>query len=100
LKLVAPEIQKDIVNACAEETIQEILAELGEELFSVMVDEARDVSIKEQMVVVIRYVNKRGCIIEQFLGIVHVFETTTITLKMALEDLFGKHGLALSRLRD
>jgi Domain of unknown function (DUF4371) len=100
LKLVAPEIQKDIVNACAEETIQEILAELGEELFSVMVDETRDVSTKEQMTVVIRYVNKRGCIVERFLGIVYVFETTAITLKMALENLFGKHGLALSRLRD
>jgi Domain of unknown function (DUF4371) len=51
------------------------------------------------MAVVIRYVNKRGCIVERFLGIVHVFETTIITLKMALEYLFGKHGLALSRLR-
>jgi Domain of unknown function (DUF4371) len=99
LKLVAPEIQKDIVNACAEETIQEILTELGDELFSVMVDEARDASTKEQMAVVIRYVNKRGCIVERFLGIVHVFETTAITLKMALEDLFGKYDLALSRLR-
>jgi aspartate-semialdehyde dehydrogenase len=98
LKLVAPEIQKDIASACAEETIQEILAELGEELFFVMVDEARDVSTKQQMTVVVRYVNKRGCIVERFLGIVHIFETTSITLKMALEDLFGKHGLVLSRL--
>jgi aspartate-semialdehyde dehydrogenase len=66
--------------------------------FSVMIDEARDVSTKEQMMVVIQYVNKRACIVKRFLGIVHVFETTTITLMMALEDLFEKHGLALSRL--
>jgi Domain of unknown function (DUF4371) len=63
-KSVAPTIQKDIVNACAEETIKEVIAKLGDGLFSVMVDESRDVLVKEQMAVVIRFVNKRGCVVE------------------------------------
>jgi Domain of unknown function (DUF4371) len=46
-KLVAPTIQKDIANACAEETIKEVITELGDGLFFVMVDESRDVSVKE-----------------------------------------------------
>jgi SHS2 domain-containing protein len=62
--LIAPTIQKDIANACAEETIKEVIAELRAGLFSVMVDESRDVSVKEQMTVVIRFVNKRGCVVE------------------------------------
>ena len=64
-----------------------------------MVDEARDCSVKEQMVVVIRYVNKRGEIIERFLGLVHVRETSAKCLKEAIESLFAKYGLSLSRLR-
>jgi Domain of unknown function (DUF4371) len=67
MKLVLPKIQKDIINTFAKETIQEILVEFGVELFSLMVDEAR-------MAVVIRYVNKRGCIVERFLGIIYIFE--------------------------
>jgi Domain of unknown function (DUF4371) len=63
-KSVAPTIQKDIVNACAEETIKEVIVKLGDGLFSVMVDESRDVLVKEQMAVVIRFVNKRGCVVE------------------------------------
>ncbi|XP_078171495.1 uncharacterized protein LOC144565578 [Carex rostrata] len=99
LKLIAPTIQKDIVNACAEETTKDIIAELGDELFLVLIDEARDASTKEQMAVVIRFVNKSGSVVERFLGIVHVSDTTALCLKAALENLFGKHGLSLCRLR-
>ncbi|XP_078178591.1 uncharacterized protein LOC144572793 [Carex rostrata] len=99
LKLIAPSIQKEIVNACAEETIKEVIAELGDEWFSVLVDESRDVSVKEQMAVVIRFVNKGGYVVERFLGIVHVPNTTSLQLKTALESLFGKYGLTFSRLR-
>ena len=51
------------------------------------------------MAVVIRYVNKRGEIIERFLGLVHVRETSAKCLKEAIESLFAKYGLSLSRLR-
>lgn len=54
-KLIAPNIQKDIMNAMAIETTNIILKDLGDELFSILVDESRDISIKEQMVLLIRY---------------------------------------------
>ncbi|XLV01864.1 hypothetical protein S245_016201, partial [Arachis hypogaea] len=54
LKLIAPSIQKDIVRAVARETTKVIVDDLGDELFAVLVDEARDVSIKEQMSVCLR----------------------------------------------
>ncbi|XP_057720354.1 uncharacterized protein LOC130934845 [Arachis stenosperma] len=54
LKLIAPSIQKDIVRAAARETTKVIVDDLGDELFAVLVDEARDISIKEQMSVCLR----------------------------------------------
>jgi hypothetical protein len=38
LKLVSPEIQKDIVRACAEETLKAILEDIGDEYFSILVE--------------------------------------------------------------
>ena len=99
LRLTSPKIQKDIVNACAVETINVIIRDMGDAAFSILVDESRDVSIKEQMVVMFRYVNKKGYVIESFIGIEHVANTTAISLKTAIYKLFSKHGLSISRLR-
>jgi hypothetical protein len=46
-----------------------------------------------------RYVNKSGDIIERFLGIQHVPNTTSLALKKALLEVFSKHGLLIARLR-
>jgi hypothetical protein len=37
--------------------------------FFVLVDESRDISIMEQMAIVVRFVNQKGEVIEIFLGI-------------------------------
>ncbi|XP_057791342.1 uncharacterized protein LOC131008485 [Salvia miltiorrhiza] len=68
-------------------------------VFTMLVDEARDVSLKEQMGIVLKYVNDKGCVIERFIGIVHVVDTCSHSLKDALSALFVKHGLSLSKLR-
>ncbi|KAH7688620.1 Ribonuclease H-like protein [Dioscorea alata] len=98
LKLMAHDIQNDIISAAASETTKAIINELGDDLFAILVDESRDVSNKEQMALVLRYMNNRGCIIECFLAIVHS-NTTALSLKEAIESMFSKHGLSLSRLR-
>ena len=46
-----------------------------------MVDEARDESKKEQMAIVLRFVNKEDHIKESFLDLIHVSDTTALTLK-------------------
>ena len=53
-------------------------------MFSLLIDEASDVSDKEQMAVVLRYLSKRGFIIERLVGVVHVKETSAICLKESL----------------
>nr|XP_023913546.1 zinc finger MYM-type protein 1-like [Quercus suber] len=98
-KLTYPDIQKDIVNAIARETSKAIIKDLDNGFFSILVDESRDISMKEQMAFVLRYVNKEGIIIERFLGIVHVASTTALSLKHAIECLLCEHNLSLSKLR-
>ncbi|XP_075645066.1 uncharacterized protein LOC142616062 [Castanea sativa] len=87
-----------MVNAIARETSKAIIEDLGNGFFSVLVDESRDISVKEQMALILRYVNKQGIIIERFLGIVHVASTTALSLKCAIEGLLCEHNLSLSRL--
>ena len=53
-KLTHPNIQKDIVNAVAYKITDAIIEDLGSGFFSILVDESRDISIKEQMAVVLR----------------------------------------------
>ncbi|KAL5537689.1 hypothetical protein UlMin_046009 [Ulmus minor] len=73
MKLTSPDIQKDIVNAVAIEI--------------------------EQMAVVLRYVNNKCQVIERFIGIEHVPSTIALSLKSAIDKLFSRYSLSLSRLR-
>ncbi|XP_050111819.1 uncharacterized protein LOC126590398 [Malus sylvestris] len=100
LKLTSPDIQKDLVYAAACETTNTIMFDIGDDaFFSVLVDESRDISVKEQMVVVLRYVNTNGQVVERFVGIKHVPNTTAISLKEAIDQFFSINGLSISRLR-
>ena len=67
-------------------------------LFSILLDESRDVSMKEQMAVALRYVDRKGNIVERFGGIKHVSSTSALSLKKAVDDLFSTHGLSISML--
>ncbi|KAH0642298.1 hypothetical protein KY290_033900 [Solanum tuberosum] len=67
--MICPTIQKDIVEACAKETTKAIIEDLDGDYFGILVDESKDVSHKEQMALILRYVNKSGMVIERFLGL-------------------------------
>ena len=97
-KLTNSDIQKDIVNAIARETSKTINKDLDNGFFSILIDESRDISMKEKMSLILRYVNKKWIIIEWFLGIVHVASTTVLLLKYAIKCLLCEHNLNLSNL--
>ncbi|XP_021831212.1 zinc finger MYM-type protein 1-like [Prunus avium] len=98
LKLLAPCIQKDLVSACALETLDSIMDGIKDRFFSILMDEARDVSVKEQMAMVLHYVDDKGHVIERFVGIQHVTDTTSSSLKDAIDTFFSHNGLSLSKL--
>ncbi|KAH0648857.1 hypothetical protein KY285_034105 [Solanum tuberosum] len=60
--MICPTIQKDIVEACAKETTKAIIEDLDGDYFGILVDESKDVSHKEQMTLILRYVNKSGMV--------------------------------------
>ncbi|XP_022883733.1 zinc finger MYM-type protein 1-like [Olea europaea var. sylvestris] len=87
------------LNACAIETINVIVKDVGNSLFSIIVDESCDVSMKEQMSIVLRYVDNSGHVNECFIGIEHVTSTTTLSLKATIDKVFSRYNLSMSRLR-
>ena len=87
-KLTHLDIQKDIVNAVAYKTTNAIIEDLDSRFFSILVDESRDISINKKMAVVLCYVNKKGIVIERFLGIVRVADTSALSLKATIEFYF------------
>lgn len=53
-QMTSPTIQKEISECCAAEITKVIKQEMSGRLFSVLIDESRDISIKEQMAVIVR----------------------------------------------
>ncbi|KAK9671431.1 hypothetical protein RND81_12G029900 [Saponaria officinalis] len=99
LQLTSPGIQKDIVNAASMETLKAIFEELGDDLFAILVDESGDVSYKEQMAIVLRFVNEEGIVVEHFVRIVHITDTSALSLKSAIDELFDEYELSISSIR-
>ncbi|EOA14700.1 hypothetical protein CARUB_v10027975mg [Capsella rubella] len=98
-QMTSPPIQKDIVHCFSEEVTKSIIEEMDNDVFGLLVDESADVSDKEQMAVVFRFVDKYGLVKERFVGIIHVKETSSISLKYAIDSLFAKYGLSLKQVR-
>ncbi|KAK1351456.1 zinc finger MYM-type protein 1-like [Heracleum sosnowskyi] len=97
-QMVSPKIQKDICHCFAQEILKSIMKEIGDDVFALLVDESSDVSKKEQMAVVLRYVDDTsGVVKERFVGLVHVKETSSLTLKYAIDNLFAEFGLSLKQ---
>ncbi|XP_039802977.1 zinc finger MYM-type protein 1-like [Panicum virgatum] len=99
-QMLSPHIQKDLTKACAEEVTAVIMDEIRGRHFSVLIDESRDVSIKEQMAMILRFVNDEGKIVERFLGLKHIEKCTSAALKEALVNLLSSHKLSISMLRE
>ena len=76
-----------------------MMNELGDGQFSLLVDESHDASIKEQMIVILRFLNKQRETLEMLLCVEHVVETTSASLKRSLDKVFATHNLSMSRLR-
>ncbi|XP_049370622.1 uncharacterized protein LOC125835542 [Solanum verrucosum] len=96
--MCSPSIQKDIVDSCAKETIKSILEDLDGDYFGILVDKSEDVSHKEHMTLVLRYVNKEGEVIERFVGIIHVSDTSACSLKEAIYSFLSDHSLSPSQI--
>ncbi|KAI3739944.1 hypothetical protein L2E82_30358 [Cichorium intybus] len=92
-------MKQDIVKCFAQEVIMSICDEIGKDVFGILIDESSDVSKKEQMAIVLRYVDSRGLVKERFIGIVHVTNTSSLTLKEAIDTVLTNNNLSMAQVR-
>ncbi|KAL6543005.1 hypothetical protein OROHE_010525 [Orobanche hederae] len=95
----SPRVQKEILHVFSAKVKNIIRDEIGDSKFCLIVDEARDESKREQMSIVIRFVDRDGYIRERFFGLVHVKDTTSITLKEAIFSVLSCYNLDVQNIR-
>ncbi|XP_039144034.1 zinc finger MYM-type protein 1-like [Dioscorea cayenensis subsp. rotundata] len=98
-RCTSPTIQKEILHVFARKVQREIREEISDAKYCLIVDEARDESRREQMALVIRFVDKHGFVKERFLDIVHVKDTTALTLKQEICSVLSHHNLNIQNIR-
>ncbi|XP_073290420.1 uncharacterized protein [Primulina huaijiensis] len=76
-----------------------IRKEIGDAKLCSLVDEARDASNKEQMAIILRFVDTEGFLRERFFAIVHVTDTTAATLKKEISDALSCYDLYIINIR-
>jgi len=79
--------------------VKSVIEEIGGDVFCILVDESANVSGKEQMAIVLRYVDKLGEIKERLIAVVHVKETSASCLKANIDHVFAKYGLSFKQVR-
>lgn len=96
-KYLSPKIQNDFISINSECIRKAIVEECNASMFwSLMVDEATDVSTVEQVSVCVRYIKVLSDeleVCEEFLGFTSVASTTAETITSALVDFMTECGL-------
>jgi hypothetical protein len=98
-KYTSPQIQKEILKIIASKVRRAIRKEIGDGKFCLLIDEAWDESKREQMAIVLRFVDKDGFIRERYFHVVHVNNTTTSTLKNEVCSILSRHDLHVENIR-
>ncbi|XP_075521436.1 uncharacterized protein LOC142554657 [Primulina tabacum] len=96
---IAPEIQKEILHIMANRVRQMVREEVGDKYFCILVDEARDISKREQMAIILRFVNNHGILTERFFAIKSVSDTTSMNLKNEISNVLVHHDLHVNKIR-
>ena len=97
-QVICSKSQKEIAKCFAQEILLTIREDMGEDVFSLLVDESSDVSKKEQMAICLRYVDRLGYVKERFVGLVHVKDTSSMTLKTAILEILTSLKLSCSKV--
>ncbi|KAM7482737.1 hypothetical protein LguiB_007320 [Lonicera macranthoides] len=98
-KYTSAMIQKEILNILGDNVRSKIRKEIGDGSYCILVDEAQDVSMKEQMAIVLRYIDEGGLVRERFFGIVSVEDTAALTLKKAIVGVLSCYDLHIDKMR-
>ena len=99
-KYQSPTIQNDLINATGEWMQEKILQEVrAAKYFSVCADEASDVANKEQLSLILRFVDQAGLVREEFISFfLCEYGTTGEAVSNLITNALRKYGLDLRYL--
>jgi hypothetical protein len=97
-KYTSPQIQKEILHIFATKVQYVIRKKVGDAKFCVLVDEALDESKREQMAIILRFIDKDDFIRDRFLHIVYVKDTIALTLKKKICDDLSCNNLKIQNI--
>lgn len=96
--MIAPSVLKNIVNACAKETIKTIVEDLNGDCFGILVDKLEGASDEEEMTIVLRYVAKKGIVMERFVGVIHINDKSAQSSKETIDSSLMSYSLSPSKI--
>lgn len=93
-KYISHDIQNELIQICGEQILASVLDECRKaRFFTVIVDETTDISVKEQVSIVLLYINSEGMRQEKFVGFQETSDTTGETLYKLICDKLLEFGL-------
>ncbi|XP_061999164.1 uncharacterized protein LOC133716472 [Rosa rugosa] len=97
-KYTSPLIQKQIANILGNKVRTKIREEVGDAKFCILVDEAVDVSNREQMAIILRFVDCDGFIRERFFKVISVADTCSQTPKDEISKVLAQYDLQVENM--
>ena len=95
-------IINELINLMGNEVLRSIVADIHQQskLFSIISDESRDISNKEQLTCVLRWVSTTDLSVhEDFLGMYQLEKTDAETITSSLKDILLRCNLKTEDLR-
>ncbi|KDO46461.1 hypothetical protein CISIN_1g038348mg, partial [Citrus sinensis] len=89
----------ELLNIIANKVRQKIREEIEDVKFCILVDEAQDESKKEQMAIILRYVDCDRFVHERFFEVLNVKEISASTLKKEICNVLTRYNLLVKDLR-
>ena len=97
---LSPVITNEIINIIGLTVLEKILTDIKtSKWYTIIVDEATDISHTEQMSLSIRWVNQKYQISEDTLGLIELLNTRAITIYQQIKDILIRCCLPLSQCR-
>ncbi|KDO53377.1 hypothetical protein CISIN_1g0408921mg, partial [Citrus sinensis] len=96
---IAPKIQKELLNILANKVQHKIRERIEDAKFCILFYEVLDESHKEQMTIILRYIDCDGFIRELFFEVVNDDDTKASTLKNEICNVLARYNLLIENLR-
>ena len=95
---ISPEVVKELIKMKGQSLLRQLLGEIRSSLwFSILADEATDISHHEQLSLSIPWVDNCFPIHEETLGLMQLPDTISATIFLVIKDILIRCSLPLSR---